>query len=182
MSEKPLGTNAVKTIKELIDGRSCIIRVKGTLEKLRKKFLFAFPLLLLISCTLSYDKYHDEPKPKSSQDNNQGVRTEDKHDESIFFQSYITEDLKDALSIYESYDFAYEPDVNHNFGDNTTWRIGRWDYINDTLRFNYKDGGKAFGLISPYNLIYFEKDTILEFLPSSEVRIKIVINPNFEED
>ena len=38
MSEKPLGTNAVKTIKELIDGRSCIIRVKGTLEQLRNGY------------------------------------------------------------------------------------------------------------------------------------------------
>lgn len=94
-----------------------------------------------------------------------------------FIGRYITEDLKDGLYIYYYNCFAYVPNCNKS----NDWRVGKWQYSNDTIKFNYEDGGKAIGIWDSIIIKYYDDNFFQQFYPSSDVDISVEINPDFEE-
>lgn len=137
-----------------------------------KNLLIFIMLLLFSSCGFHYEE------PVLENNGQTITKTTDENNVTNFIGHYVTEDLNIGFSIYDTGDFAYEPDQN-NFGDWTTWRIGRYELRNDTMIFHYKDNGKAYGRLENKNLLYFENDIHIEFLPSSKLSIDVTIDPNF---
>lgn len=133
-----------------------------------------FILLFLVSCTTAT---YDTPEVPVVNDTNNSV---DKVPNNLL-GTYITEDYNDELGIYFTGNFYYQKDYFHNT-DYTTWREGRWNYINDTLNLNYKDGGTAFGLVSHDSIRYCEGSINVLFLKASNIQVDVTINPDYTEE
>lgn len=129
------------------------------------KYLFLFLTLLITSCSNII-----EPPHITSRNIEQNIDQV----EYNFIGTYITEDLKNNIEIFENQSFAYKLS-----DDYTTWRIGLWNYQDNIISVKYEDGGEC--QIIPYEnrVIYCEGDTIIEFLRSVDLNITVTIDPKF---
>lgn len=143
--------------------------VGGTTNSM--KHLFLLLILLISSCT-----YYEEPPQQQELPVTQQTEQVTQYN---FTGTYVTEDLQGGIELYDNFSFAYKPDVNNQQNDYTSWRIGLWNYQNDTVFVRYEDGGNC--QIIPFDdkLTYYEKDTTLEFVRSTQYTIVVGKDPSF---
>lgn len=130
-------------------------------------------LLLLILLISSCSYYYEEPQQELPVISEQVTHYN-------FTGTYVTEDLQDGIEIYDNFSFAYKPDCNNQKNDYTTWRIGLWNYQNDTIFVNYEDGGNCYILPFDNKLIYYEDSIISEFIRSTQYTIIVGKDPSFD--
>lgn len=94
--------------------------------------------------------------------------------------TYVTEDLKDGLDIYDNFSFAYRPDCNNQNNDWTTWKIGKWKYENNIIYLFYEDGREAYTIIQDSILDYYQNEIQKTFIPSTRIDLTITKDPNFD--